>query len=56
MIACICHNLSYKIIDDEIKNNKTFKELIAKKCFGTQCKKCLPDIKKYIKNETINKK
>lgn len=49
MIACICHNLSYTKINEKLKDGKTFKELVKEQMFGTQCKKCVSDIKKHMK-------
>lgn len=51
MIACICHNVSYTKIDEKLKDGKSFKELVAQQMFGTQCKKCVTDIKKYMKKK-----
>lgn len=51
MIICICRNINESSIDNDIKNGYNTKGIVKK--YGcTECKKCIPYIKKIVDKYT----
>lgn len=50
MYVCICKNINEKKLKEEINNKKlqTVKEVIVETGAGSQCYKCIPEIREFL--------